>query len=64
MDGSLGKIKIVKKAEHWSKHGKTKQRVVCAVELNRVAAERKRLREARKESMYSSIQEALAAASK
>lgn len=62
MAGSFNRRKTVKKSEHWSKHGKSKARIVRAVEFNRFREERERIKRARAEPMYPTIQEAMKAA--
>ena len=58
MAGSIGRIKTVKKSSHWSKHGKSKGRVVRSVEINREMKKRERLRAARAEKMYPTVYDA------
>ena len=62
MAGSFNRRKTVKKSEYWSKHGKCKDRVGRCAELNRSRRERERIKKARAEKMYPTIQEAMAAA--
>jgi hypothetical protein len=60
----FGRQKTVKKSTHWHKHGKVKGRAVVAVENNRSKAELERIKKARSEPMYDSVQEAFNAARK
>jgi hypothetical protein len=64
MEGTFGRVKTVNKAEHWSKHGKHKGVCVIATEQNRESKRRQQIREARKEKMYDSVQQAFEAARK
>lgn len=56
--GTLGFVKTVKKSEHWSKHGKSKGRVVVATETNRQLRLKSKIKQAHKEPMYGTVREA------